>query len=186
MSAEAPPTVSRTPVWQRIVPEIVVLVGCAVLLVGTRDMTTSGAGPGPAFYPRLLIGLLALAIVVRIAQQVRSDRRAGALRPRRRAASRPTSIRRPSPTAGWAAVAFTVAYIVATLYLGWPLATFLFVVAFLWAAGKRNLLLTIPIAAGVALAFTYVFVKVVYMALPTGVGVFDSLTVALFELLGIY
>ena len=185
MSAEAPPT-ARTPVWQRIVPEIVVLVGCAVLLVGTRDMTTSGAGPGPAFYPRLLIGLLALAIVVRIAQQVRSDRRPDTTPEASGGEPSDFDPETISDTRVLAAVAFTVGYIVATLYLGWPLATFLFVVAFCWAAGKRNLLLTIPIAAAVSLAFTYVFVKVVYMALPTGVGVFDSLTVALFELLGIY
>jgi putative tricarboxylic transport membrane protein len=44
----------------------------------------------------------------------------------------------------------------------------------------------VPVAAVVAVVFTYVFVKVVYMSLPTGVGVFDSLTVALYELLGIY
>jgi putative tricarboxylic transport membrane protein len=56
----------------------------------------------------------------------------------------------------------------------------------LWAAGKRQLLVTVPVAAAVALVFTYVFVKVVYMSLPTGISVFDSLTVALYELLGIY
>ena len=79
-----------------------------------------------------------------------------------------------------------MAYIVATMYLGWPIATFLFVVAFLWVAGKRNLAVTVPVAAALAVAFTFIFVKAVYMALPTGVGVFDSLTVATYELLGIY
>jgi hypothetical protein len=59
-------------------------------------------------------------------------------------------------------------------------------VAFLWAAGKRQLLVTVPVAAAAALVFTYVFVKVVYMSLPTGVSVFDSLTAALYELLGVY
>ena len=32
----------------------------------------------------------------------------------------------------------------------------------------------------------YVFVKVVYIALPTGLGVFDTVTVALYRLFGIY
>ena len=32
----------------------------------------------------------------------------------------------------------------------------------------------------------YVFVKIVYIALPTGVGVFDTVTVFLYRVFGIY
>ena len=32
----------------------------------------------------------------------------------------------------------------------------------------------------------YVFVKVVYIALPTGIGIFDTVTVALYRVFGIY
>jgi hypothetical protein len=35
------------------------------------------------------------------------------------------------------------------------------------------------------LVMTYVFVGVVYVSVPTGVGVFDTLTVAVYRLLGI-
>jgi putative tricarboxylic transport membrane protein len=84
------------------------------------------------------------------------------------------------------AVVGAVVYVVLTVYLGWPLATFLFAVGFLWVAGKRNLAVTVPVGAAVTMAFTFVFVKVVYMALPTGIGIFDSFTVATYKLLGIY
>jgi hypothetical protein len=42
----------RSPLLLRIVPELLVLALCAVLVSTTGDMTTSAAGPGPAFYPR--------------------------------------------------------------------------------------------------------------------------------------
>ncbi len=190
MPDDRPAHSSRTtaPLAQRIAPEIAVLAVCAVLLVVTRDLTTSAAGPGPAFYPRLLIGLLVLAMAVRIAQEVRHGARVRAGVAPERAGGEPSDFDPEliSDRRVWAAVAFVVAYVVASLYLGWPLATFVFVVAFLWAAGKRQLLVTVPVAAALAVVFTYVFVKVVYMSLPTGVSVFDSMTVALYELLGVY
>jgi Tripartite tricarboxylate transporter TctB family len=190
MSGDRPAHSSRTtaPLVQRIAPEIAVLAVCAVLLVVTGDLTTSAAGPGPAFYPRLLIGLLVLAMAVRIVQEMRHGARVRAGVAPERAGGEPSDFDPDliSDRRVWAATGFVVAYVLGSLYLGWPLATFVFVVGFLWAAGKRQLAVTVPVAAVVAVVFTYVFVKVVYMSLPTGVGVFDSLTVALYELLGIY
>jgi putative tricarboxylic transport membrane protein len=176
------------PLLVRIAPELVALVVCVALLVSTVGMTTSAGGPGPAFYPRLLGGLLVVALLVRIGQQLRSHRRETAGHAPETAGGEPSDFDPAliSDRRVWAAVAFTVAYIVATIYLGWPIGTFLFVIAFLWAAGKRNLAVTVPVAAVLAIAFTFIFVKAVYMALPTGVGVFDSLTVSTYELLGIY
>ena len=72
------------------------------------------------------------------------------------------------------------------MYLGWVLATFLVVVLFLVLAGKRNLFIVVPLAAALSIGFAYMFVKVVYLSLPTGVGFFDDVSVRLFELLGAY
>ena len=184
----SPDATGRSSVLLRIAPELVGLALAVALLLSTGDMVTTAAGPGPAFYPRVLGGLLVLALLVRIAQQLRTDRREAAGFAPETSGGEPSDFDPDliSDRRVWAAVAFTVAYIVGTLYLGWPIATFVFVVAFLWACGKRNLAVTVPVAAVLAVGFTATFVKVVYMALPTGVGVFDSLTVATYELLGIY
>lgn len=183
----ADPT-GRSSVLLRITPELVGLAVAVALLLATADMSTTAAGPGPAFYPRVLGGLLALALLVRVAQQLRTDRREAAGIAPETSGGEPSDFDPDliSDRRVWGAVAFTVAYVVATLYLGWPIATLVFVVAFLWVAGKRNLAVTVPVAAVLSVAFTATFVKVVYMSLPTGVGVFDSLTVATYELLGIY
>ncbi len=178
----------RSSVLLRIAPELVGLVIAVALLLSTVGMSTTAAGPGPAFYPRVLGGLLVIALLVRIGQQLHSDRREAAGIAPESSGGEPSDFDPAliSDRRVWIAVAFTVAYIVGTLYLGWPIATFVFVVAFLWACGKRNLMVTVPVALALSVAFTATFVKVVYMSLPTGVGVFDSLTVATYELLGIY
>ena len=65
----------KSSVLLRIAPELVGLVIAVALLLATVDMTTTAAGPGPAFYPRVLGGLLVIALLVRIGQQLHSDRR---------------------------------------------------------------------------------------------------------------
>lgn len=176
--------------WLKILPEIAVLGLCVVLWIPTREFTSSVGGPGPALYPRVLIILLAVAMVVRILQQVRENRTG--------AAAPPVDSEAP-PEEGaefdeslidhrrvGVAIAFSFLYVASTLFLGWTIATFVFSVVFLAMAGKRNPLVVLPTALVFSLGFTYVFVKIVYISLPTGSGVFDTITVRLFELMGIY
>jgi putative tricarboxylic transport membrane protein len=197
LTTEAPARSNVTPTsqpggprrWAAILPEVVAIALCVPLWTVSSGWTSSVGGPGPAFYPRFLIALLALAMVVRIVQEVRTVRLGiadadddeppleegvemdSALLDNRRVL---------------VAIALSVAYVFGTLYLGWVLATFALVSAFLWLTGKRNPLITVPVALVLSVGMAFVFVKVVYISLPTGVGVFDQFTVLLFELLGAY
>ncbi|MGH3359795.1 MAG: tripartite tricarboxylate transporter TctB family protein [Nocardioidaceae bacterium] len=170
----------------RLLPELVALAGCVVLYTKTLDLQGTGEGPGPAMYPRILIVLLAVAMVGRIAAQLWAIRRAavtGSAPPADPVEDDelPVSLIRVGQV-----IALSVGFIVATIYLGWVLATAAFVPLFCWACGKRNLLITVPLGAVLSLGSAYVFVRLVYIALPTGVGAFDELTVRLFIALGIY
>jgi putative tricarboxylic transport membrane protein len=176
--------------WAVLLLPLAGIVLCVPLWLATGEWPTSGGGPGPAFFPRLLIGLFAFCMVVRIVQDIRAVRRAvpgededeealpeeGAELDTALISARRIAI----------VIAIAVAYVVGTIYLGWVVATFLMVVIFLVLAGKRNLLVVVPLAAVLSLGFAYVFVKVVYLSLPTGVGVFDTVSVRLFELVGAY
>ena len=186
-AADAPEARPR-PTWTGLLPEVGGLLFCAVLYSQTGGLDTTVEGPGPAMYPRLLIGLLALALLVRMWQHVRAMRRprahVGPEAPAEEGSDLddgPISIARV-----WQAIAMAVCYVVATLYLGWIIATFAFLVLFLFLSGKRNLLLTVPLSAGLSVGLAYVFVKVVYIALPTGVGAFDLFTVGLLQALGAF
>lgn len=186
----AAPAGRRWPAWFRMFPEIAALVLCAVLYSRTGAWDTTVEGPGPAFYPQLLIWLLAFAMLVRLGQHVLEIRRERAGMQRHVEAAVEEGVEFDdaaiSTVRVWQAIAMSVGYVTATLYLGWVIATFAFVVAFLYACGKRNLLLTVPLGAGLAVGFAYIFVKVVYIALPTGVGVFDLFTLRLFQAIGAY
>jgi putative tricarboxylic transport membrane protein len=175
--------------WAAILPELVTIGLCVPMWAVTSEWRSSVGGPGPAFYPRLLIVLLALAMVVRIVQEVPKIRK-GAVQLDAPEATLEEGVEMDASLLNMrrvmVAIALSVAYVIGTLYLGWVLATFLLVIVFLWLAGKRNPLTTVPLALTFSLGMAYVFVKVVYISLPTGVGVFDQFTVRLYELLGVY
>lgn len=176
------------PAWLRMLPEICALALCAVLYSRTGAWDTDVAGPGPAFYPQLLIWLLVVAMLVRIGQHVLAIRRerVGVAEQHEAPVEEGVEFDESAVSNGrlWQVIALSFGYVIATLYLGWVLATFVFVVLFLYLTGKRNLLITVPLGAVLAVGFAYIFVKVVYIALPTGVGVFDVLTVRLLQAIG--
>jgi putative tricarboxylic transport membrane protein len=180
----------RDPVGRRLLgaaPELAGLVVCVVLLAQTGGLETSAGGPGPAFFPRVVLVLLALSLGCVLAQHLRAPE--AAAEPAESTAGTAGTGEAPLPV-HWPrfalGVALSVGYVVGTYQLGFPLATALFVVAFVYLAGHRNLLVSVPVALALSVGLTYVFVAVVYVSLPTGVGVFDLLTDHLLVLLGIY
>lgn len=83
-------------------------------------------------------------------------------------------------------IALALAYVFVIPWLGFPLATMLFMVLWFAVGGFRN-----PVKVGLVtvigtVVILYVFVKLALMPLERGVGVFDTFTVGLFRLLGIY
>ena len=57
---------------------------------------------------------------------------------------------------------------------------------FLWLSGHRKPWTLLGVALVAPQVLAYLFVKIVYIALPTGVGVFDTVTVLLYRVFGIY
>lgn len=180
----------RRTAWLGILPEVGVLAFCALLYSRTGGLTTTAQGPGPAMFPRLLIGLLAVAMLVRIGQHVRDIRRgrAGVGEGASTVVEEGVELDEASISMArvWQMIGLSIGYVVATIYLGWIIATFAFLVLFLFLAGKCKLWFTVPLSAGLAVGFAYLFVKVVYIALPTGVGVFDLFTLRLLQAIGAY
>jgi len=191
-SDAAPSRVSPMRRWAALLPPLAGIALCVPLWLVTDEWgMPSEGGPGPAFYPRLLIGLFALCMAVRLAQEIATMRRGVVTVEDEDEEAIPEegaeletdliSARRIAIV-----IAIAIAYVVGSMYLGFVLATFLVVVVFLVLAGKRNLLIVVPLAAALSIGFAYMFVKVVYLSLPTGVGFFDDVSVRLFELLGAY
>ena len=78
-----------------------------------------------------------------------------------------------------------VGYGTAMVYIGFALATFLFLFSWLLFGGLRFYRILINSVMG-TLATLYLFLKVAYLPLPRGLGVFDTMSVNLYQFLGIF
>ncbi|HEU5319238.1 MAG TPA: tripartite tricarboxylate transporter TctB family protein [Methylomirabilota bacterium] len=152
------------------------IVVAALLLVAGRGLDEAAEGRlGPGFWPRVVLVGLGLAC---LAHAVTAWRRRGA---GVRAAAEPLA---PAALAG--GIALIVLYVLVTPWLGWALATALFVAAFMRLAGGRRWAALGATGAVGTVALLYLFVRVVYLPLPKGDGPFEAVTIALYRLLGIF
>jgi putative tricarboxylic transport membrane protein len=163
-----------------ILPEAVLLAAAVYLFVVTLGFRQVGPSDqiGPGFWPQVLCVGIGIGALVRLGQKLRSRER----RVVREAASEADALKMPRVALG---IALVVGYVIGMLFLGYILATALFLIAFIYLGGQRKWYV-IPLGIASSLLFAYVFLKVVYIALPSGVGIFDQLTVLLYELLGVY
>jgi putative tricarboxylic transport membrane protein len=163
-----------------VLPEVVLLAATMYLFVVALGFKQVGPSDqiGPGFWPQVLCVGIGIGALVRLGQKLRSpeSRVVGD------AASEAGELRMPRVALG---VALVVGYVVGMLFLGYILATALFLIAFIYLGGQRKWYV-VPLGIASSLLFAYVFLKVVYIALPSGVGIFDQLTVLLYELLGVY
>jgi putative tricarboxylic transport membrane protein len=179
------PDRSRRAVLGEVIPELLVLAGVVYLFFKAGDFSArqQPGQLGPAFWPRLVALGLGVALLVRIVQVFREHNR-----PVVRVASEFDDIEDDDVEVNWrsAALAMGLAfgYVVATMFLGYMFATMAFLGAFIWAGGQRRWAAPVVAVVG-GLVMTYVFVGVVYVSVPTGVSVFDTVTVADYQLLGI-
>jgi putative tricarboxylic transport membrane protein len=179
------PDRSRGAVLREVIPELVFLAGAVYLFVMAGDFGArqQPGQLGPAFWPRLAAIGLAVGLLVRIVQVFREHSR-----PVVRVVSEFDEVEGEEPPVHWpsAALAMGLAagYVIATMFLGWMLATMTFLGAFAWLGGQRRWAAPVVGVVG-GLVLTYVFVGIVYVAVPTGVGVFDAITIAVYRLLGI-
>jgi putative tricarboxylic transport membrane protein len=175
---------SRRALLAEIIPEIALLIVAIYLfyLAGRFEGQRDPGQLGPGFWPRMAATGLAIALVARIIQAIRARKRPIVkIRSKLPAEEEEVAVE-------WArvgiAMGLAVGYVLATMFIGYVFATAAFLTAFIWLGGERRWFVPLIASAG-ALISTYVFVGVVYVSLPTGVGIFDTLTVEIYRLLGI-
>ena len=84
-----------------------------------------------------------------------------------------------------AGAALTISYAVLIDKIGFFLCTALFLAAFIRIGGYRRLGITLLLGFAGSLAFMFMFMKVVYVSLPLGTGMFERLSILLMHVLGI-
>lgn len=152
---------------------------------------------GPDAWPKLILRLLMAACVIQIVAAL-VFLRAGPTRSRAFAETEGgepvplESLDLPSldrPLANLvlasAGLAASVVYLLVLQILGFFLATFLYVGAFVYIGGYRKLLSLVVFSAGISLAFMFMFMRVVYVSLPIGEAPFSAIMIVLMRLLRI-
>ena len=156
-------------------------LGLLLALNGQRHFHSASDELGPRFWPRLCLAVMLALTALDAALAFRAARRPSV------SADRATVTRAAeSMSLLFAGMALVIAYAVATVLLGFPLATVIFLAAFSYLGGYRHLPSLLAIAFGATLVLLYIFVYLVYISLPLGVGPFLDMNVVLYRLLGIF
>lgn len=152
----------------------------------------SGTRIGPEFWPKVIIAAMAALCIYEIGKRLMTgaDRDAvglteGLVRAPVAADAETVVPEAPVDNRKLAAGMATIAgFVIGVAYLGFFVATALFLAAFSWIGGYRRAL---PVAlASVLGAFVLlaIFMRVAYVSLPLGVGPFHSLSVLILQLIG--
>lgn len=154
------------------------ILASAGLLAETRglDEVAREGQLGPAFWPRLVLLGLAGSCAAKLLPTRRTPGAAAGLE---------SGLPPISPRTLAGAIALILLYVVAVPWLGFPIATAAFIIAFMCLGGSRGWPVTAAGLGGTVLLL-YIFVKVVYLPLPKGGGPLEAFTVGLYRLLGIF
>ena len=168
-----------------LLPEIGILLAAAYLfyVAGNFDYQKRSGQLGPQFWPRMAAVGLGAAVLVRLVQTIR-DRNRPIVRVKSEFDEYEQTEAELQWPYLWLALGLVVGFVTSTMFLGFMISTVLFLGLFIWLGGQRKWYVPLVAVIG-GLSFSFIFVGVVYVSLPTGVGIFDTITVGVYRLLGI-
>lgn len=185
----------------RAAPYALLLAAAGVLYGVARRIEYVGPAErlGPDFWPRAILGLLALVCVYELAKSFLSAdaRSAGGMlqnylldqwgvdNDALMQAANPQSAAPPSVLRLALGMGATLAYVLLVDVLGFFLATAAYLAAFIALGGYRRWGVIGACALGGSLAMVVVFMKIVYVSLPLGAGPFRLVSVGLLAALGV-
>lgn len=173
-----------------VLPHGLLLVATVFLYwAATNIQANVGAGRlGPDAWPKAIIVFMGLLCAWEMARRLAMRRRDGAapaVAPGVGAGDDPQST--PAMHAGKlvAGAGLVFAYVIAVPWLGFFVATVVFLAAFPWFGGMRRPVLTTALGLAGGLALVIVFMRVAYISLPLGEGPFRALSLALLSAIGV-
>ena len=172
-----------------IVPYAAMLAAAGFLYARTASFAALGRPGqlGPDFWPKaVLVLLMATCAIESVRLALAAPRKHGAAVRAQTApgAEEAEEPRYPLLLAG--GIGITILYVPAMQWLGFFLATVFYLAAFMLVGRYRRYGVVAVSSVVGSLAFVLVFMKVVYVSLPLGVGPFQSVSTALMALLGIH
>ena len=137
---------------------------------------------GPSFWPRAI--LIMLMITAAVDCLIEARKASG----RYRAFTAGLSTGDAPPRAPWLmalGLAAVLLYVNLATVVGFPVANFVFLLAFMMLGGFTRPITALLISGIGTVTLILLFVRIVYVSLPLGTGPFQNLTLLLYSLLGI-
>jgi putative tricarboxylic transport membrane protein len=185
--------VRMNPRYRPLLPYVLVLVAAAVLTWNALhfDFTPRGDRPGPDVWPRAILALLVFTCLVRIVSVLRRPARPepvmleDVLENALPQAGREAAPAERFPRLLLTGIALTIGYVALLGTLGFFIDTLAYVAALIRTGRYRRWPVIVAVAFAGALAFMFVFMKVVYLSLPIGKPPFAAVSLLLMQLMGI-
>ncbi len=165
------------------------MLGASLALYGAAMQIEGGRGGrlGPDFWPEVVIAVMGLLCLYEVVRRLAFGPApaAPAAAAQAQAEAAPQEDEAEQPRLLGAGVALVVGFVLAVPWLGFFTSTLLFLAGFAWIGGFRRPLLNLAVAAAGALLLVFLFMRVAYISLPLGEGVFRQLSLLLMTWLGV-
>ena len=175
---------------RQVLPHGVMLVASVLLYwAATRIDVNTGGRISPAAWPKAIIIFMGLLCAYEIVKRlvVKSEFAAKGLiadLEGRESGAQAGTPAQPSPML-FAGIALIAAYVVTVPWLGFFVATALFLAVFPWIGGLRRPVLSAVLGIVGSIVLVVVFMRVAYISLPLGEGPFRMLSLALMRAIGV-
>jgi putative tricarboxylic transport membrane protein len=169
-----------------IAPYAALLAGAAYLYHDSAAFAAAGkAGRlGPDFWPKAVLVLLMIVCAAELARLALAAPKPAKETVAADPGAEEEMPRFPRLLAG--GMVLTVLYVPGIEYLGFFVATVLYLAAFMLVGRYRRVGVVVATSLVGSLAFVYVFMKIVYVSLPLGAGPFRQVSIWILAALGIH
>jgi putative tricarboxylic transport membrane protein len=171
--------------FKGMAPYVALIAGAAYLYQDSASFAASGKPGqlGPDFWPKAVLVLLMLVCLLEVGRQAlfAVPARPDAAPAAQESAEEP---RYGRLLAG--GMILTALYVPGIEYLGFFIATIVYLAAFMLVGRYRRMRVVAAASILGSLAFVYVFMKIVYVSLPLGMGPFRQVSIWILGALGIH
>jgi len=172
-----------------IIPYIAVFAFAAFLFTRTASFAALGRPGqlGPEFWPKAVLVLLMVTCALEILRAaIAPPARPSALANAKQGHGEGDEEEPRYPALLISGIALTMLYVPGMQVLGFFLATVVYLAAFMLVGRYRRFGVIATTSVVGSVVFVFVFMKIVYVSLPLGIGPFRSVSTALMALLGIH
>jgi hypothetical protein len=181
---------------RQVLPHAVMLAASIALFwAAMRIDVDTGGRIGPGAWPKAIIVILGLLCAWEIAKRLLKGEAAGVKGLVAGLTDDPAQAAEGEVAAGappaehprklWAGIALVTAYVVGAPWVGFFVATLVFLAAFPWIGGFRRPVIASAIALSGSLLLVVTFMRIAYISLPLGEGPFRALSLALMRAIGV-